>query len=151
MQTPIGPGTVTEFVRIRIMDAWVHEQDIRRALGVPGELESAVAAHAVGRVARAMPFVAARKAQAPDGATVVFHITGPAGQVVPVAIEGGRGSQLESEPVSPTVRITTDVETFACLGCGRWDPAEALSSRKVTVSGDTALGNTIVNQMNIMI
>ena len=98
-----------------------------------------------------MPFVAARKAQAPDGATVVFHITGPAGQVVPVAIEGGRGSQLESEPVSPTVRITTDVETFACLGCGRWDPAEALSSRKVTVSGDTALGNTIVNQMNIMI
>ena len=133
------------------MDAWVHEQDIRRALGVPGELESSVAAHAVGRVARAMPFVAARKAQAPDGATVVFDITGPAGQVVPVAIEGGRGSQLESEPESTTVRITTDVETFACLGCGRWDPVEALSSGKVTIVGDTALGATIVNQMNIMI
>ena len=151
MQTPIGPGTVTEFVRIRIMDAWVHEQDIRRALGVPGELESSVAAHAVGRVARAMPFVAARKAQAPDGATVVFDITGPAGQIVPVAIEGGRGSQLESEPESTTVRITTDVETFACLGCGRWDPVEALSSGKVTIVGDTDLGATIVNQMNIMI
>jgi uncharacterized protein (TIGR03083 family) len=151
MQTPIGPGTVTEFVRIRIMDAWVHEQDIRRALNMPGELESAVAAHAVGRVARAMPFVTARKAQAPDGATVVFEITGPAGRVVPVAIEGGRGSELDAEPTSPTVKITADVETFMCLGCGRWDPAESLSSGKIAVVGDTALGEKIVHQMNIMI
>lgn len=150
-QTPLGPGTITEFVRIRIMDAWVHEQDIRRALNIPGELESAVAAHSVGRVARAMPFVTARKAQAPDGTTAVFDITGPAGRVVSVAVEGGRGNEQESEPDSPTVRITTDVETFACLGCGRWDPAEALGSGKITVAGDTALGETIVNQMNIMI
>ena len=150
-QTPLGPGTITEFVNIRIMDAWVHEQDIRRALDIPGELDSAVAAHALGRVTRAMPFVAARKAQAPDGTTVVFDITGPAGSVVPVGIEGGRGSQLDSEPQSPTVRLTTDVETFMCLGCGRWDPAESLSMGKITIFGDTALGENIVNQMNIMI
>ncbi|MCH7735810.1 MAG: maleylpyruvate isomerase family mycothiol-dependent enzyme [Chloroflexi bacterium] len=150
-QTPIGPGTVTEFVRIRIFDAWVHEQDMRRALNTPGELEGLTAAHSVGRVARAMPFVAARKAQSPDGVTVVFDITGPAGCVVPVGIEGGRGSELDSEPASPTVKITTDVETFVCLGCGRWNPAEALGSGKITVAGDTALGEKIVNQMNIMI
>ena len=150
-QTPIGPGTVTEFVRIRIFDAWVHEQDIRRALDLPGELEGLVAAHAVGRIARAMPFVTARKAQAPDGVTVVFHVTGPAGRVVSVGVEGGRGSELESEPASPIIRITTDVETFACLGCGRWDPSEALRSGRVTVTGDTALGETIVTNMNIMI
>lgn len=151
MQTPIGPGTVTEFVRIRIMDAWVHEQDIRRALDIPGELESAVASHALGRVTRAMPFVTARKAQAPDGTTVVFEVTGPAGRVVSVAIDGGRGSELDTEPPSPTVKITSDVETFMCLGCGRWDPGESLASGKITVVGDTALGEKIVNQMNIMI
>ncbi len=150
-QTPLGPGTITEFVNIRIMDAWVHEQDIRRALDIPGELESAVAAHALGRVARAMPFVVARKAQAPDGTTVVFDITGPVGRVLPVGIDGGRGSQLDSEPPSPTVKLTTDVETFMCLGCGRWEPAEALGSGKITVSGDVALGESIVDQMNIMI
>ena len=150
-QTPIGPGTVTEFVRIRIFDAWVHEQDIRRALDLPGELEGLVAAHAVGRIARALPFVVARKAQAPDGVTVVFDITGPAGRVVPVGVEGRRGSELDSAPASPTVRITTDVEAFACLGCGRWDPSPALRSGRVTVTGDTALGETIVANMNIMI
>ena len=150
-QTPIGPGTVTEFVRIRIFDAWVHEQDIRRALDLPGELEGLVAAHVVGRIARALPFVVARKAQAPDGVTVVFDITGPAGRVVPLEVEGRRGSELDSEPASPTVRITTDVEAFACLGCGRWDPSPALRSGRVTVTGDTVLGETIVANMNIMI
>ena len=150
-QTPIGPGTVTEFVRIRIFDAWVHEQDMRRALNIPGELEGPVAAHSVSRVARAMPFVVARKAQAPDGVTAVFDITGPTGRVVTVGVEGGRGSEWDSEPPSPTVRITFDAETFACLGCGRLDPNEALRSGRVTVAGDTALGETIVKLMNIMI
>ena len=150
-QTPIGPGTVTDFVNIRIFDAWVHEQDMRRALNIPGELEGPVAAHSVGRVARALPFVAARKAQAPDGVTVVFEVTGPAGRIVSVEIEERRGRELDSEPPAPTVRITTDVETFVCLGCGRWDPAEALRSGKVTVAGDAALGDNIVKQMNIMI
>jgi len=150
-QTPLGPGTITEFVRIRIMDAWVHEQDIRRALDIPGELDSVVASHALGRVTRAMPFVVARKAQAPDGTTVVFDITGPAGSVIPVGIDGGRGSALESEPPAPTVKLTTNVETFMCLGCGRWEPQAALRAGKVVISGDVDLGETIVNQMNIMI
>ena len=150
-QTPIGPGTVTEFVNIRIFDAWVHEQDMRRALNVPGELEGSVAAHSVGRVARAMPFVVARKSQAPDGVTVVFEVTGSAGRLVSVGVEGNRGSELDSEPPSPTVRITTDVETFVCLGCGRLDPDDALRSGRVSIEGDNALGDHIVKQMNIMI
>ncbi|MEE8466422.1 MAG: maleylpyruvate isomerase family mycothiol-dependent enzyme, partial [Dehalococcoidia bacterium] len=150
-QTPIGPGTVAEFVRIRIFDAWVHEQDMRRALNMPGELEGPVAVHAVGRVARALPFVVARKAQAKDDATVVFDITGPAGRLVPVGVEGGRGSELDSEPSSPAVRVTFDAETFVCLGCGRLDPGQALRSGRVTIAGDTVLGETIVKQMNIMI
>ncbi len=150
-QTPIGPGMVAEFVRIRIFDAWVHEQDIRRALGRPGELEGPVAVHSIGRVARAMPFVVARKSQAPDGTTVVFEITGPAGRLLPVGVEGTRGRELEAVPAGPSVRITTDAETFACLGCGRWDPGEAVQSGKVRIDGDQTLGRTIVNQMNIMI
>jgi hypothetical protein len=38
-----------------------------------------------------------------------------------------------------------------CLGCGRWEPAAALSAGKITISGDVGLGESIVNQMNIMI
>ena len=155
MQTPIGPAPMAEFISIRIMDAWVHEQDIRRALDRPGHYDSPAAAHALNRVIRAMPFVAARRAQAPDGATVVLNVSGPAGRTIVIGVEGGRGREIpaldnEEAPDSPTVRISLDAETFGCLGCGRWNPDEVLRSGKVNIEGDSALGESIVRQMNIM-
>ena len=150
MQTPIGPAAMSEFISIRIMDAWVHEQDIRRALGIPGHYDSPAAAHALNRVIRAMPFVAARRAQAPDGSTVVMDITGQAGRTITIGVEGGRGREVQEAPESPTVRISLDAETFACLGCGRWDPDEVIASGKLSIEGDTGLGESIVRQMNIM-
>ena len=157
MQTPVGPAPMSEFISIRIMDAWVHEQDIRRAVNRPGHYDSPAAAHALNRVIRAMPFVAARRAQAPDGATVIIDITGTAGRPIAIAVEGGRGREIDTSSTAhgelvepPTVRIALDAETFGCLGCGRWNPEEVLQSGKVSIEGDTALGQSIVRQMNIM-
>ena len=150
-QTPIGPGTVAEFLRIRIFDAWIHEQDIRRAVGRPGHLEGPVVEHSVGRLAMAMPFVVGKKSKAADGTTVVFEVNEPAGRVLPIGMEGSRARPLDAVPSRPTVSITMDVEAFTCLGCGRWDPAQALASGKVLVTGDQTLGQTVLDQMNIMI
>ena len=150
MQTPVGPAPMSEFISIRTMDAWVHEQDIRRALNRPGHMDSPAAAQSLNRIIRAMPFVAARRAQAPDGTTVVMDVTGPAGRTVFIAVDGGRGRELDAAPGSPSVRISLDAETFNCLGCGRWDPDEIISSGGVSIEGDTALGESIVRQMNIM-
>ena len=151
IQTPIGPGSVRDFIQIRIFDCWVHEQDMRRAVGRPGHLEGAVAEHAVSRIAMAMPFVVGKKAQAANGTTVAFEITGPAGRPLAIGVEGGRAKPLDALPATPTVRLTMDVETFNCLGCGRWDPDKVLQSGKVRLDGDRALGETIVRQMNFMI
>ena len=82
---------------------------------------------------------------------MVFHITGNAGRVLPIAVEGTRARELEEEPTNPTVRLTMDAETFVCLGCGRWAPGDSLESGKVTIQGSEELGETILNQMNIMI
>ena len=150
MQTPVGPAPMSEFISIRIMDAWVHEQDIRRALNRPGHYDSSAAAHALNRIIRAMPFVAARRAQAPDRSTVVLDIAGPAGRTMAVGVDGGRGRELDSVPDRPSVRISLDAETFNCLGCGRWDPDEILQSGRVSIEGDAALGESIIRQMNIM-
>ena len=40
-QTPTGPGTVADFLHIRVLDCWSHEQDMRRAVGAPGGFDSA--------------------------------------------------------------------------------------------------------------
>jgi uncharacterized protein (TIGR03083 family) len=150
-QTPIGPGTVRDLLSIRIFDAWVHEQDMRRALKRPGELESPTAVHAVGRSALAMPFVVGKKAQAANGTTVVFEVTGAAGRTLAIGVEGTRAKVVDTTPASPSVRLTMDVETFTCLGCGRWEPVQALADGKVRITGDRTLGERIVAQMNFMI
>jgi uncharacterized protein (TIGR03083 family) len=149
--TPIGQGTVADLLAIRIMDCWVHEQDIRRALDAPGGLEGPVAQHAFGRHAGAMPFIVGKKAGAPDGTTVVFDVQGPAGGTVAVGVEGGRAKPLAEAPSDPTVRLTMDLATFNALCTGRWDPAEALEKGRVSFDGDADIGRRIVQQMNFMI
>ena len=150
-QTPIGPGTMRDLLHIRIFDAWVHEQDIRRAVKRPGHLEGPVAMHAIGRVTMAMPYVVGHKVKPADGTTVVFAMPGATGRTLAMRMESGRAKGLDDTPVTPTVRLTMDAETFACLGCGRWAPTEALQAGKVHITGDTALGQAILAQMNIMI
>jgi uncharacterized protein (TIGR03083 family) len=55
--TPIGPGTVRDLLAVRAFDCWVHEQDIREAVGKPGHLDGPVAANALARCLLAMPYV----------------------------------------------------------------------------------------------
>ena len=147
--TPIGQGTVGDLIAIRVMDMWVHEQDIRRAIGKPGSLEGPVAEHAFRRHVTALPFVVGKRVGLPEGQTVVFEVTGPAGGTVGVATDGKRARQLEAAPEDPTVKLTMDLETFNRLCTGRGDPAEV--RKNVTITGDQDLGNRIVDQMNFMV
>jgi putative sterol carrier protein len=82
---------------------------------------------------------------------VVFEVTGAAGRILAIGVEGTRAKGLDTVPASPSVRLTMDVETFTCLGCGRWEPVQALADGKVRIAGDRALGERIVAQMNFMI
>ncbi len=149
--TPIGPGTVRDLLAVRAFDAWTHEQDVRRALGRPGALDGVGAAHSVQRCLSAMPFVVGKKAGAPDGATVVFEVTGPTPATLAVRVADGRAKPVAQAPAEPTVRLTMDTEAFTRLGCGRWDPKEALDRGLATVAGDRDLGARILGQINFMI
>ena len=145
--TPIGPGTVRDLVAIRVMDCWVHEQDIRRAVGKPGSLKGPVAAHAFARHSGAIPFVVGKKVGAPDGTTVVIDVVDRGS--VAVGVDGKRANLLPEVPTSPDVRLTMDLETFNRLCCGRGEVAEVASG--VKIEGDTDLGRRVVDQMNFMV
>jgi uncharacterized protein (TIGR03083 family) len=147
--TPIGQGTVADLLAIRVMDCWVHEQDIRRAVGKPGSLDGPVAEHAFGRHSMALPFVVGKKVGAPDGTTVIFEITGPAGGVVGIGVEGKRANRLDAVPDSPDVKLIMDLQTFNRLCCGRGDPADVTG--EVKIDGDEALGRKILDQQNFMV
>jgi uncharacterized protein (TIGR03083 family) len=147
--TPVGPGTVRDLLPFRIFDAWVHEQDMRRAVGKPGDLDGPVADAAMTRILAALPFVVGKKAAAPDGATVVVDLAPPLAERVAVIVEG-RARRLERIPDAPSVRVRTDGETFARLACGRLDPAAVLAGDRVTLEGDATLGRRVVEELNFL-
>lgn len=148
--TPQGPGTVRDLLPFRIFDSWVHEQDIRRALGAPGDLDSAAAAHALGMMAKPMAFVVGKKAGAPDGAVVVFSLRGPLARDLVVAVDGGRASLVDTPTGEPTVTIAMGTETFARLAAGRIDVDATVAAGDVTFTGDAALGRRVVDNMNYL-
>ncbi len=123
--TPGGIGwSWATLMRNRPLDIWVHEQDIRRAIGRPGGLDTAGARHAQSVFAAALPYVVAKRAEVPAGITVVFDVTGPVTGVYTVEVnESGRGVLLDSAPDRPSVRLTLDTESFTILGAGRRDPS----------------------------
>lgn len=144
--TPIGQGTVRDLLAIRVMDCWVHEQDIRRAVGRPGGLDGPLAQHAFERHAGAMGFVVGKKAGAPDGSAVVFDVSGM--PTVAIGVDG-RAKPLDAAPDEATVKLSMDLETFSCLCCGREDISDLAD--RVRIEGDGDLGRQIVANMNFMI
>lgn len=73
-----GPDTTLgEQLRLRIIDVWCHEQDLRCALDRPGDLDSPAAAVFTEAIGKSLPRIAARVAQVPVGDAVVIDVTGP--------------------------------------------------------------------------
>ena len=144
--TPIGEAPYRTFMHTRVFDCWVHEQDMRRALGIPGHLSGPVVQHCLDWHARNMGYVVGKKASAPDGSTVVFDIDGDADSPRAVAVADGR-AKPSAPPDNPTTTVHADVDTFNALCCGRTDPAGALAAGLVTVSGNRDLGERVVTSL----
>ena len=148
MMTPTGPGTFADFMHIRVMDAWVHEQDIRRALGKPGNEASPAAEHSLGRFVRSLPMVIGKRAKAPDASVVTVRVTGPVVHTFHIATNGGKAAIIDSAAAA-TCTISLDSNTYVALCCGRqfYAPGDA----RVTITGDTALGERVMAGFNVMI
>jgi uncharacterized protein (TIGR03083 family) len=148
--TPVGQGTVGDFVSTRIVDTWVHEQDIRRAIGVPGHLTGPIPDHVYARLILGLPKVVGKNAAAPDGSVVTFHVDGVTNGDVVIGVTGGRAHALESALAGADVRLVMNLQTFVCLTCGRWPPERTLRTGLVEIEGDKDLGEKIVGALNIL-
>jgi uncharacterized protein (TIGR03083 family) len=140
--TPAGPGTMADLLTLRVMDSWMHEQDIRRATGRPGHVDGPAAGEAVGYFTRFLPYVVGKRVAAPDGSKVVFRVGGR--DPVTVQVAGGRGS-LAADAGGATVGLAIPVTTFAALAGGRSDVPD-----DVHITGDEALGRRVLGSLGLM-
>ncbi len=151
MPGPTGIVPYSEFMNIRVMDSWVHDQDIRRAVGKPGNITGPVADHSLARYEPAMGFVVGKKAGAAEGQSVVFDLTGDQARTIAVKVVEGRAQVSGDAPEEPTVELTMDAETWWCLSLGRWDGESVLADDKVAIDGDEDLGRAVITNMAFMI
>ncbi|MET9426130.1 MULTISPECIES: maleylpyruvate isomerase family mycothiol-dependent enzyme [unclassified Streptomyces] len=144
IRAPLGAQQSLELAyRMRAFDVWVHEQDLRTALGKPGNLDSPGAYVARDNFLYVLPRVVAKDAGAPPNTAVVFDIHGPVEFLRTVRVDAeGRGTIDGAPSLGPAVTIATDWETYVRLACGRVRPS-AVADR-VKIEGDQELADAIL-------
>ena len=147
---PFGPKKMNLelLLRMRAFDVWVHEQDLRRALGKPGNLDSAGAQVARDMLVDGLPKVVAKDASAPVNSAVVIDVGGPLEFMRTVRVDkDGKGSVDGSPSLGPAVTLSLDWETYLRLATGRVRP-EAVAER-VKTEGDTDLAAAILQHFAV--
>ena len=123
----------------------MHEQDVRRAVGMPGGMDSPAAKHTADYLAESLGFVLAKRVGAPAGTTVVLEIAGQRAVAFTVN-ENGRGERLRrapGRPDRPAGRPTA--RRSSCSPAGGVPP----SPGSVVVTGDTMLGQKILDTLAV--
>lgn len=130
----------------RVIDVWMHEQDIRRAVEQPGGMNTAAAAHTIEQLARGFGYVVGKRVAPPAGTTVVLDVSGVKPVHLAVEVnESGRAVPLTEQVLEPTVAMTMDVQSFIVLAGGRRTPDEV----SVTVAGDETLARRVLESMAV--
>jgi uncharacterized protein (TIGR03083 family) len=125
----------------RVVDVWMHQQDIRRAVGRPGGMDSAGAEHTVSVFARAFGYTVGKRVQPAPGTRVVLDVSGL--RPVHLAVEvddDGRAVAASATADDADVALAMDLETYVILAGGRRAPGDV----EVSVSGDQELGRRIL-------
>jgi uncharacterized protein (TIGR03083 family) len=146
--TPAGPDSYGRFMRIRIFDCWMHEQDIRQALSRPpsdADLDTLTARLVFDEMAATMGFVVGKLGKAPDGARVALELTGPLARTLRVAVDGRAALVDDFGGATPTTVIRLDGLQFTRVCGGR--PMGTDRPPAIEFDGDAEVGQRIVDNL----
>ncbi|MDQ1402672.1 MAG: hypothetical protein QOG03_988 [Actinomycetota bacterium] len=125
---PMGfPVKLGAFLNTRLFDSWAHEQDIRRAVGRPGNLRSPEARLTLERTAKGL---ARKLAEA---------------RPVRIAVTGEQDLTFEVGGGEPVADITVPFDVYIPLVCGR-DDADL---SQVKIDGDEAAAQAVIAALGI--
>jgi len=150
--TPAGMDSYGRFMRIRVFDCWMHEQDIRMALQRPSsddELAGPASQLSLDEVAATMGFVVGKLAEAPEDSRVQFDLTGPLARSIRVSVDGRAQVVDDFGGGEPNATIGLDGLQFTRLAGGR--PMCPTRPQDVELGGAKDLAAHIVERLNFVI
>jgi uncharacterized protein (TIGR03083 family) len=129
-------------------EGWVHQQQVRDAVGRPGADDAELTGAVIDTFLRAVPYTL-RKQTAPAGTAVHIAVTGPAGGDWTARREDGFWALDRGAPAGPPgtrAEISAD---------GLWRVATRnitvdLALRQATITGDQALGAAVLSLVSII-
>lgn len=144
--TPAGKDTYGRFMQIRVMDCWMHEQDCRAALDLPGHIDGVATSVALDEICGITGYVVGKLAGAADGQSVRLDLTGPEPRTIDVRVQGR--AEIVDDLDDPTVTITMPALVWTRIAGGR---QEGRMVDPITIVGDQDLGERVVTNAAFMI
>lgn len=143
---PMGQrSTLEQLLRIRVLDVWAHEQDVRRAVGRPGNLASPGAAVAGDLFVAALPRIVAKSAQALPGSVVRLTTRGEVSVDVAVSTDRGGVGTLVAPGRNATAHLIMSWEAYTRLSCGRGTSAD----HDIRLVGDRGLAERVLAHLAV--
>ena len=133
-------------LEMRINDTWVHEQDIRAAVGIQGNLDNLGALISARSLLGMLPYAWSKNVQAPAGSSVEMRITSPfemSGQ----AISDAEGRAAVTSGVTADVVVSGPWSALLPLLAGRSKSSELIAQLEVT--GNQDLGSRFLAGMDV--
>ena len=148
--TVTGPAgwqtTSNQMFRTRILDTWMHEQDIRAAADQPGGLDSDGAWVTAAQFLSGLPFVWGKSVGAPVGSSLHLTLTGPGVELQrTVRLDDDKRARfVEGSIHDPTLRMTLSWPLYAALSGGRRGAVAQAHNGAVTLEGDPTLATSLL-------
>jgi uncharacterized protein (TIGR03083 family) len=147
--SPEGPRALHQLQETRVLDSWIHHQDIRDALLEPADDHGTGEEIVINRFEAAPTYVFAKRVAAGEGTLMRINLVGRLGRSVQVLVKGGRGVAVECTDEAPHLELTTAVALFWRRAAGRINAEAFLDASATDVRGDRELAWRLADALNV--
>ena len=137
-----GPITLERALTMRGFDTWIHEQDIRDAIGQPGGWSGLPFEVALNVLINALPVVWGKNSKPPVNAILNVVISDLASEVFVRFDDDGRARFIELG--EPTVQLKISVSDLVHLMCGRVAADSPEFLERINVTGPDELVQRLI-------
>ena len=149
--SPEGERPYYRFQETRVLDSWIHLQDIRDALLEPADDHGVGEEIVINRFEAALPYVVGKKMQVPDGTLMQLNLVGRLGRTILLTVQGDRAFAVQTAQEVPALEVTTPVALFWRRAAGRISAGAFLTASATNIRGNRDMARSFSDALRIMI
>ncbi|MDA8373273.1 MAG: maleylpyruvate isomerase family mycothiol-dependent enzyme [Actinomycetota bacterium] len=150
---PVGKGSYRDFMAIRVMDCFVHEQDIRISTGGSFLAHERSGRIALDQLLAGLPYVIGKKVKPLEGTTIRVDVTSRSDTIasVRVRMQDGRASVVQEADAIDDAVLRCTFEAYLFAAAGRLVAPGYLSGGSVAFEGDEGLALQVFENLGFVI